>query len=1600
MRKVLVRKVFALLLYLLVVVITEGGVTSRAFADVAIDAENFPDAVFRNYVSSYCDTNHDGILSDLEISTVTLINVSDSNIVSLNGIEYLTALTTLNCNRNQLTALDVSNNTVLTILYCHQNHQLTALDVSACSALTELDCYGNQLTVLDVSHNTALTTLDCSGNQLTTLDVSHNTALTTLNCSGNQLTALDLSHNTALTHLSCSWNQLTALDVSSNTALMWLSCYNNQLMVLDVSNNTALTYLQCFGNQLMALDVNGCSALTELDCYLNQLTALDVTNNTALTTLECDTQTLTLASADSTSDPSYPYSINLNTLRTSRGISATVPDFISRVHSLDIRDSSGSSVEHNTDSSTGIVYFAAMPASLSYNYDLNYSGGNSYMPVTVSFGSSSGSDSGSNTPSDGGSTSAINSTNFPHAKFRSYIAEKIDTDGDGYLSDSEALAVTSIDLYNYDSSSASEGTSLAGIKRFTALTYLDCRSQNLTSLDVSSNIALTYLNCSDNQLTELDVSHNTALTYLNCYSNHLSALDLGNNIALETLHCDSNDLTALDVSQNTALTELWCGVNSLTELDLSNNTALTQMFCGSSQLTSLDVSHNTALEYLDCSYNQIAELDLSNNTALRALYCGSNQLTALDVSLNTALTDLDCCDNQLTELDVSQNTELTYLCCRRNQLSALDVSLNTALEYLNCDFNQLTTLDVSKNTALTHLDCRCNQLTALDLSSNTLLRNLYCYSNDLTALDLSNNTDLRTLSCYENHLTALELSNNTALDYLNCGSQDLNIARLNSTSNPAYPYSLNLNTTKASLGLSVDIADFISRVKSLDITTSSGSTVNCYAEPSEGIAYFSALPSTIKYDYNTQASVSSSGMNVTVTIGSSSSGGNTSGGGSSGGSSDPYYVPPQPGGDSSSTVSEDLSPTSEDIVPISQDIPATVSDDQSTVIDDHSGGGDNIETYGWASATHLSTAQALLTMLARINSGSEPEGQYYVIDADIDLSDQNWTGIGTEAHPFTGHFDGGNYTITCPPSSGLFGLISSDNEAVINITVRISSTSTSGFMASASPSQCVGGIAQELFSGTIENCTFSGSLIASGEDSYAGGIVGELSGGTIRNCRVLAGSRISARYSAGGIAGYVSGGEITECSSSATLDAGYSGGIAGYSETVRDNINSNSFSEADFEVGNDAESLTLTPSSQNVQEGSAITAITFSLEGIRSWSFESDLAGLVSSDNVITGTIPYDTEAGTHTITINALTTDQTRVSGHAAVNVTRLSSRRNFMDYIFDVPEAVRDGIASFFGVDEIYQFTEQEIVSENWQPERSDLQDIANMNLHVVLNLPEVRPVRSGVYLLKLTLLELTEGAALGIQGISGSSQVSSSALEDVEYALFDENGREINGVPAGKVVYAALRLSSGRTHRSVVTAPKNLGLGTIQPFAPDDALMAKIADTANVSVDKLHVLGEENIGDPRDPTQKMLDEMAARDSNPVGKMNTLIVSRDGYYVFKVTLSDDLYEQHIQGVKADELKAYVLYDNGEAGNSEVSASFVTGLLNTWELLTLNGDKLEFGAKEFLMVGLLNAGTPFSVYLTKLLIALLMGGCDVGFGLAGLAAVCGAVILIMRRRL
>lgn len=157
---------------------------------------NIPDANFKSALvgNLTINTNGDSVIQLSEAQAYSgVIDVQNSNISSLVGIEHFTNISELYCGMNYLTNLDVSLNVALTKLYCGAN-SLTNLDISNNTLLTEFGCYGNQLTTLNVDSNVALIKLASYGNKLSSLDVSNNTSLTTLYCHADSLSSLNVAN--------------------------------------------------------------------------------------------------------------------------------------------------------------------------------------------------------------------------------------------------------------------------------------------------------------------------------------------------------------------------------------------------------------------------------------------------------------------------------------------------------------------------------------------------------------------------------------------------------------------------------------------------------------------------------------------------------------------------------------------------------------------------------------------------------------------------------------------------------------------------------------------------------------------------------------------------------------------------------------------------------------------------------------------------------------------------------------------------------------------------------------------------------------------------------------------------------------------------------------------------------------------------------------------------------------------------------------------------------------------------------------------------------------------------------------------------------------
>lgn len=245
------------------------------------------------YVTNYnsIDTNNNGEIEESEAELITVLNIYESNIYDLTGIEYFSNLITLRCKNIQITNLDLTQLANLYFLDCGDN-QLSTLNITQNSNLKYLYCYNSQLSDLNISQNLNLVLLQCSGNQLSSLNLSQNINLTSLGCSNNLLTTLDVSMLNNLNFLSCRGNQLSNLDVTQNLVLGFIECQNNELINLDVTQNLNLIDLNCKNNQLTNLDISQNINLRHLLCSNNLLTTLDASFNSVMNELICNNNQL------------------------------------------------------------------------------------------------------------------------------------------------------------------------------------------------------------------------------------------------------------------------------------------------------------------------------------------------------------------------------------------------------------------------------------------------------------------------------------------------------------------------------------------------------------------------------------------------------------------------------------------------------------------------------------------------------------------------------------------------------------------------------------------------------------------------------------------------------------------------------------------------------------------------------------------------------------------------------------------------------------------------------------------------------------------------------------------------------------------------------------------------------------------------------------------------------------------------------------------------------------------------------------------------------------------------------------------------------------
>lgn len=184
----------------------------------------------------------DDYVPTANINTVTSLDLSYKNVSDLTGLQAFTALLFLGVDGNQITTLNVSNNTALAEISASDNTLLTALNTANLVGLHIVHANRCQIHTVDFSTNLHLMDLELNNNQLTLLNINNNADLEALFVANNLLTALNVSQNPNLWWLNCKNNQITSLDLSQNPRIKRFEASDNQLGCLNVQNGNNYPY--------------------------------------------------------------------------------------------------------------------------------------------------------------------------------------------------------------------------------------------------------------------------------------------------------------------------------------------------------------------------------------------------------------------------------------------------------------------------------------------------------------------------------------------------------------------------------------------------------------------------------------------------------------------------------------------------------------------------------------------------------------------------------------------------------------------------------------------------------------------------------------------------------------------------------------------------------------------------------------------------------------------------------------------------------------------------------------------------------------------------------------------------------------------------------------------------------------------------------------------------------------------------------------------------------------------------------------------------------------------------------------------------------------
>ena len=273
-----------------------------------------------------------------------------------------------------------------------------------------------------------------------------------------------------------------------------------------------------------------------------------------------------------------------------------------------------------------------------------------------------------------------------------------------------------------------------------------------------------------------------------------------------------------------------------------------------------------------------------------------------------------------------------------------------------------------------------------------------------------------------------------------------------------------------------------------------------------------------------------------------------------------------------------------------------------------------------ATAYEIATAEQLAYMASVINgsaTNASYTSKYYKLTADIDLTNRQWTPIGSLNYAFNGLFDGNDHKVSnfkigtsaSPSLLDFIGLFGNTGSTFTDVQIKNVGVENfefySGYPTTGTSSAKVGGLVGYV-KGIVTKCyATNGIIVCSATNTWAGGLIGRANPATVSYC-----------YANANIAG-ING---TDTAGTSTTQYTILGGLIGRAQNSSAITISNCYATGSLTAGTDSKvgglvGLLSTTSSSGINNCYAATTVS---GGIR-----SDVGGLVGKNAAGTVTNGY-----------------------------------------------------------------------------------------------------------------------------------------------------------------------------------------------------------------------------------------------------------------------------------------------------------------------------------------------------------------------------------------